>query len=373
MSRKFRKSRKVRKKSNRSCRTAKRPINQNQVSQSNSCPVSSACATPSLELLQSTAPVKFVFTDMDSTLGLFWGYYCPAIRDYISEMHAKHGVAIEELEREIGRVTQLFGTHEYGWLMEMTNFRKQFKGTAVEFRDQWVIPFWKHLDDNRHNYLRPFRDVMETLYELQRVGITVVILSDAPYFMALTRACDMKLDGPVTGLFALDCPLPDVSSFVDPEDMVYGLQRTTELSHRLHHFDVAVKLEKVFEKPDPRGLQEAMAAFGAKAEESLFIGDNLIKDGGVAQSVGMRFIWASYGLWVPPEYEDIVDRRITATGELPTNGHGVGYRPKVYPPMVAEAVSYKTVLDHLCAEGLSHSPTKLNPSASPSLTTGSGH
>jgi FMN phosphatase YigB (HAD superfamily) len=263
---------------------------------------------------RKTQPVKFVFTDMDSTLGLFWGYYCPAIRDYINEMHAKHGIAIVDLEREIGRVTQEFGTHEYGWMMEMTKFRKEFKGTAAEFRDQFVIPFWKHLDDNRHNYLRSFRDVTETLYALQQLGITVVIVSDAPHFMASTRACDMRLDGPVTGLFALDCPLPDVSSFVDPED-----------------------------------------------------------DGGVAQAVGMRFIWASYGLWVPPEYEDIIDRRITPSGELPTNGHGVGFRPQVYPPMEAEAVSYKTVLEHLRAEPLLTNPTKLNPSARPSITKGSGH
>jgi FMN phosphatase YigB (HAD superfamily) len=320
-----------------------------------------------------TKPVKFVFTDMDSTLGLFWGYYCPAIRDYINEMHAKHGIAIVDLEREIGRVTQEFGTHEYGWMMEMTKFRKEFKGTAAEFRDQFVIPFWKHLDDNRHNYLRPFKDVTETLYALQQLGITVVIVSDAPHFMALTRACDMRLDGPVTGLFALDCPLPDVSSFVDPEDITYGLERIKELSHRPHTFDISVKLEKGFEKPDPRGLKAAMEAFGATAEESIFVGDNLLKDGGVAQAMGMRFIWASYGLWVPPEYEDIIDRRITPSGELPTNGHGVGFRPRVYPPMEAEAVSYKTVLEHLRAEPLLTAPTKLNPSARPSITKNSGH
>ncbi len=321
---------------------------------------------------RTTAPVKFVFTDMDSTLGLFWAYYCPAIREYISEMHHAHGVAVVDLEREIGRVTQIFGTHEYAWLMEMTKFRREFKGTAAEFREQWVIPFWKHLDSNRHKYLRPFRDVMETLSELQRRGVTVVILSDAPYFMALTRAVDMNFAGAIKGLFALDCPLPALDSFVDPEDLTYGLQRITDLSNRHHDFTVTAKLEKAFEKPNPRGLLAAMEAFGAKIEDSLFVGDNLIKDGVVAQAVGMRFIWASYGLWVPAEYEDIIDRRITPTGELLTNGHGVGHRPEIYPPMVAEAVSYKTVLDHLCAEGLGR-PAKLNPSANPAVTKGSGH
>jgi phosphoglycolate phosphatase len=288
-------------------------------------------------------PVTHIFTDMDSTQGLFWGYYCPAIRAYVDEMSAKHGIPKTEIEREIGRVTHQHGTHEYGWMMEMTKFRKEFKGTAAEFRDQWVIPFWKRLDDNRHRYLKPFRDVMETIHEARQKGVTFVIVSDAPFF-------------------------------VDPEDMTYGIERMAELAGRLHNFDMAVTLPKEFEKPNTGGLKAAMDAYGATAEESLFIGDNLKKDGGVARDLGMRFIWASYGLMLPPEYEDIIDRRITPTGELPTNGHGVGFRPAIYPPMLDEATSYKTLLRHLGAENLPQRGTVLNPSASPAVTKGtSGH
>ncbi len=330
-------------------------------------------ATTAVTNSNKMKPVTHIFTDMDSTQGLFWGYYCPAIRAYVDEMSIKHGIPKVEIEREIGRITHQHGTHEYGWMMEMTKFRKEFKGSAAEFRDQWVIPFWKHLDDNRRHYLRPFRDVMETIHEARKRGVTFVIVSDAPFFMGLTRACDMHLDGPVSGLFALDCPLPPVSQFVDAEDMVYGLERMKQLSSRLHKFDMAVTLPKEFEKPNTGGLKAAMEAYGACAEESLFIGDNLKKDGGVARDLGMRFIWASYGLMLPPEYEDIIDRRITPTGELPTNGHGVGYRPQVYPPMLAEATSYATLLRHLGAENLPQKGTILNPSASPSVTKGSGH
>jgi|GEM_PF-446906 len=326
-----------------------------------------------VEQTNKMEPVKFIFTDMDSTQGLFWSYYCPGIREYIDEMSAKHGIRKVEIEREIGRITHAHGTHEYSWMLEMTKFRKEWTGTPAEFRDAWVIPFWNALDRNRHKYLKPFRDVHETIHTARERGVTFVIVSDAPYYMGLTRACDMQLDGPCNGIFALDCPLPDVSQFVDPEDMTYGLERMAELSARAHKFDVAVTLNKAFEKPSTGGLLQAMEAYGARAENSLFIGDNLKKDGGVAQALGMRFIWASYGLMLPPEYEHIIDCRITPTGEAPTNGHGVTYRPAVYPPMIAEAVSYKTLLSHLNAESLSKKPTILNPSASPTVTKGSGH
>jgi phosphoglycolate phosphatase len=320
-----------------------------------------------------TEKVKFIFTDMDSTQGLFWGYYCPGIRRYIEMMSEKFNIPKVEIEREIGRITHQHGTHEYGWMMEMTKFRKEFKGTAAEFRDQWVIPFWTFLDENRVRYLKPFRDVMETIQTARERGVIFVIVSDAPFFMGLTRACDMHLDGPVSGLFALDCPLPHVSQFVDPEDMNFGIERMAELARRRHQFDMAVTLPKEFEKPNTGGLKAAMEAYNARAEESLFIGDNLKKDGGVARDLGMRFIWASYGLMLPPEYEHIIDVRITPTGEMPTNGHGVGHRPAVYPPMIAEATSYKTLLQHLGAETLPKKGTILNPSAKPSVTPGSGH
>ncbi|MBU6453764.1 MAG: HAD hydrolase-like protein [Cyanobacteria bacterium REEB67] len=321
-----------------------------------------------------TKQTKYVFTDMDSTIGLFWSYYCPGIREYIDLMVERHGVNKTELEREIGRVTHQHGTHEYGWMMEMTKFRKEFKGTPAEFRDQWVIPFWKCLDDNRKKFLRPFRDVMETLHELKQRGVTVVIVSDAPFFMGLTRACDMKLDTYVDGIFALDCPLPDVSQFVDPEDMAYGVQRIKDLEARAHKFNVAVTLPKSCEKPNTGGVLAAMQAYpDATVDNSIFVGDNLKKDGGVAQTLGMRFIWASYGLWLPPEYEDIIDARITPTGQMPTNGHGVGYRPSVYPPMVEDAGSYKAILNHLGEELLPTAPTTLNPSTETLVTDRNGH
>jgi FMN phosphatase YigB (HAD superfamily) len=307
--------------------------------------------------------IKHVFTDMDATMGSFWYYYVPAMENYLNFMHTKHGINKTELEREIGRVTHENGTHEYGWMLEMTKFRKEFEGTSAEFCDKFVVPFWQCLDEARARYLRPFRDVMETLHELRQKGITVTIVSDAPLFMGLTRACDMRLDGPVTALFALDCPMPTVDQFFHPDDMAYGLERMQRLESRINHFDMVVKMPKDHEKPNKAGLEMAMKAMGATAENSIFIGDNLKKDGGVAQAANMRFVWASYGLILPTQYEEMIDVRMTPTGQMPTNGHGVGYRPKVYPPMVAEATSYATLLKHLGDEALPTEPTTLNPSA----------
>ena len=173
------------------------------------------------------------------------------------------------------------------------------------------------------------------------------IVSDAPFHMALTRACDLGVDGLIDGLYAIEAPLPDPSAFVDPFDMELGLERIAMFEARAHRFKIVKRLPKAFEKPNTGGLMLAMSDFGVTADETLFVGDSLKKDGGVAEAAKVRFMWARYGLILPPEYIDLIDRRFTPNGEAPTNGHGVTYRPVVHPPMIAEAASFREVLKHL--------------------------
>jgi len=93
----------------------------------------------------------------------------------------------------------------------------------------------------------------------------------------------------------------------------------------------------------------------------------------VAQACGVRFVWARYGIYLPTEYVDLVDRRFTPTGEAPTNGHGISHRPTVLPPMVAKAATYAEVLNHLGKERRPHRNTLINPSAHASGTEQPGH
>lgn len=316
---------------------------------------------------------KLVATGMDSTIGLFWGYFVPAM-DMISPiLAAKLEVSQQDFERELGRIMHLRGTHEWPWLMEETKFRKQWQGTAQSFRQEISEPFWAALDHMRAMYLRPFDDVIETIEELVQRGVKIAIVSDAPYYMALTRACDHGVDGLIEALYALDAPLPDPADFVDAFDMQLGLERIEAFEARAHKFKIVKRLPKEFEKPNPGGLEVAMTDFGVKPSQTIFIGDSAKKDGGAAEACDVRFIWARYGIYLPPAYIDPVDRRFTPTGEAPTNGHGVTYLPSVLPPMVEKAASYAAILNHLDEETHSHAKTVLNPSARLEGTEEPGH
>ncbi|MBK9204302.1 MAG: HAD family hydrolase [Candidatus Obscuribacter sp.] len=151
---------------------------------------------------------KAVFTDMDATMGSFWYYFCPAMNKIAPILAAKLGVEQKIFEMEVGRVMHLRGTHEWPWVMEETFFRRNWTGTPQSFRKEISEPFWAALDEARGLYLRPFDDVHETIDTAVAKGVRFAIVSDAPFYMALTRACDLGLDGKIEALYALDAPPP---------------------------------------------------------------------------------------------------------------------------------------------------------------------
>lgn len=292
--------------------------------------------------------VKLVVTDADGTYQQFWYYFVPAMRAFVPEMAAKLGLAMQVVSREIGRVMMEHKTHEYPWTLELTRFRKEWTGSPAEFRRQFVLPFWHYMDKYRIKYLRLLDDVLETFIELKRRRIPVAILSDAPYYMALLRATQLEVDGLLYGLYALESPSPP-ADLLDPEDLQFGLDRVRRFEEIVHKFALTRKLSSACEKPNPGGLAQVMKDFDVAPSEVLFIGDSAVKDGGVAQACGVRYVWARYGVTLPEDYRELIDVHFNPAAAPQSSGHGVTFRPKTFPPMVAQAACYAELLNHLGA------------------------
>lgn len=94
------------------------------------------------------------------------------------------------------------------------------------------------------------------------------------------------------------------------------VQRARLASARLDgRFEVVVTSEgSGFAKPDPRILQEALARMGASPEETLYVGDDAVADGGAANGAGVRFWWIDRGLGgEPPE---VFERRLESVRDV---------------------------------------------------------
>lgn len=266
-----------------------------------------------LEQFRGIAPegktrTKLVITDVDGTLASFWDYFVPAIRDFMREISASTNKPYLELAHDIGHVIERRGTHEYPWLLEETGFAwSHFEDEPEKFIEEFVKPFWQAVDENRTKYLRPYPMVLETLQELKRQGIKVVALSDAPEYMARVRNKQI-FNGLLDAVYSLATVEPEVDERFRPISFVHGRERIAKLQKETRDLQTKLHiLPQSYEKPCPDGLDMILKDFDVYPQECLFIGDSLAKDGIVAASRGIRFIWAHYGSSLPAEYEEIVD------------------------------------------------------------------
>ncbi len=287
---------------------------------------------------------KLVITDVDGTLASFWDYFVPALRDFLRDLSARLEKPVPQLAEDIGRVIERRGTHEYPWLLEETGFAwEHYKDKPDKFVTEFVKPFWEALDANRAKYLRPYPQVMETLQELKRRGIKVVALSDAPDYMARIRNKQV-FDGMLDAIYALETVEPDKEEVWQPITLSHGRKRLRDLEKATSTLKTRLQvLPKSYEKPCPDGLDMVLKHFGVFPYETIFIGDSLSKDGLVAASRGIRFIWAHYGYHLPAEYDELVNRSLRPVLDEPKVSKG----PTPAPFVEAIAARYDELLNHL--------------------------
>lgn len=285
---------------------------------------------------------KLVITDIDGTLASFWDYFVPAVRDFLREISISLDTSVLELAQDIGHVIDRRGTHEYPWLLEETSFAwKHFEKREDEFVEDFVKPFWAALDKNRTKYLRPFPEVLTTLEELKKQGVKIVALSDAPDYMARVRNQQI-FDGLLDAVYALETEEPGEDDVFQPITLKHGRTRVAQM----HAATARLKtdfhvLPKRFEKPCPAGLDRILSDFDVFPQEAIFVGDSLSKDGMVAASRGIRFVWAHYGNHLPAEYEEIINYSLKPEGDDPIS------KPLPTELITAVAARYDELLHHV--------------------------
>ncbi|AKJ38045.1 HAD family hydrolase [Methanosarcina barkeri] len=105
--------------------------------------------------------------------------------------------------------------------------------------------------------------VPDTLDKLKKLGLKLVIITDADSYHALARLTRVRI---------------------------------------LNYFDLIVAADTTgTKKPDPAHFLFALKVLGIKPEETLVVGDNIKRDMVPARKLGLRTAYASYGDWRPRE------------------------------------------------------------------------
>lgn len=330
----------------------------------------------------SAEGIALVATDLDETLAPFIGYFVPAMRHIIPEMarrlnlrlkrRGKKAITLDDVSHALCRVMDARGTHEWPWVWEESTFwqDRELRGiwkNYQEFRKRIVEPYHEALRASRLKNCKPYGNVVEALNSLKLHDKKVAIVSNGPAYSVATKVGQNGFDKFVDVVYAIDIGEPPASSKLNDEELAFGRALVAKgLSTKLRCKLTLVP--KDWMKPDPRGLQQLMREFGVTAEQTVFVGDSLPSDGGVAQAAGVPFLWAAYGAQLTEEHRKTMEEHF----KEPHRRHK---GTTEYPPMLTRwgASTWAEVLDHLCHEPLPLNPTVLFPSARPSPLVRMGH
>ena len=263
----------------------------------------------------ATTQIGLVSTDNDHTMMGFFDGAVPAWREALPIIASALGLTVEEVGIRIGTEFAIHGTHDYPWALALA-FAKDWRDTREEFVDKVENPFWTSQDVYRRKYVKAYPGVIDALTRIKDYRVPVVCVSDAPLFMAVARLIGGGVAPYIQGVYALDCPRPDLSLVPSAEWLKYGDDRiaSLEAEFKTHDFQYVRKMPVHFEKPDPRGIQLAMKDFGLEDSKAVIhVGDSIPKDYGLVRTANL-----GDGLYVP--------------------NHAIGHLPAEYRHVITEVL-----------------------------------
>lgn len=202
--------------------------------------------------------LKAVLFDMDNTLFDFVAAKLEACRKILSFIWK--GDVIEE-PSELFRyfLRGVYGFEDYENIRDYMQERNVF--TVQDYRKCCEIYEWEKLQN-----LELYPAVTATLDKLKKLGLKLVIITDADSYHALARITRVGL---------------------------------------LNYFDLVVAADTTgTKKPDPSHFLFALEALGIKPGETLVVGDSIRRDIVPARKLGLKTAYASYGDWRHGEETD---------------------------------------------------------------------
>jgi phosphoglycolate phosphatase len=243
--------------------------------------------------------VSLLVTDLDNTLYDWVEMWYQAFEAMLKEIERISGISRDELEPEIQKVFQKYGTTEYAFVIqELPALR--IKHPSEELTSVYADAI-KAYRFARKESLKLYPGVLDTLSEIKKCGSMIVVFTESMGFYTMRRLKTLGLDGLLDFVYSPpDHRTPeDLRRFYD--ESAYTLEKTT---HK--------HIPEGEYKPNPQILQDIVKADGikAKAEKTIYLGDSLMKDIKMAQEAGIIDVYAKYGVAAHSEAYQVL-RRVT--------------------------------------------------------------
>lgn len=245
--------------------------------------------------------ISVVITDLDNTLFDWVEIWYRPFKAMLDDLASDSGVSHEILERDFKEVHQRHGTSEYAFaIQELRSLIGRHPGEDLTKRYAAAIEAYRSC---RRQVLRLYPGVADSLQRLKSCGCLLIAYTESMEFYTKYR---------IKGL-GLDCHLDYLYSPQDHQ-LPMGLSREQIRFYAADHYQLEHVVQKHTPpgelKPNPRILREIITDVGASAEETVYVGDSLMKDIVMAKAAGVTDVWAKYGVaHNRPAYELL--RRVT--------------------------------------------------------------
>lgn len=241
-------------------------------------------------------PVRLLVVDLDDTIWHWFEPWHASFSALLTGLVTQSGVPEAQLVEEIRRVHQSRGTSEYSWLVEDVASLQDAVPDGQSARDFYDESL--HAQNSARLAQTQLRKgVRETLEHVQASGTMIVAYTESLEFWTRWRIMTTQIDGLLDEYYS--SPDHDAPIGLDPAKIRQLPDDAYRLQHTQHRHVAAGVL-----KPAPEVLRQIIADHGVEPEETVYVGDTLMKDVEMAQRVGALDVWAEYGVnHRDPRYE----------------------------------------------------------------------
>lgn len=226
---------------------------------------------------------KLLITDVDNTLFDWQTLWFETFTAMAGKALEISGVDSDRFYQECSAVHQRYGTSEYAFVLNELPCLEELYGPNVVAVMQPAIDMFR---DARRKNLALYPGVMETLQGLRSNGVTIAAYTESKEFYTVYRFKRLDLDGVVDYLYSP----PDHSLPIGTLDTRKYDSSHYELHNTIHRFTPEGEV-----KPNPHILISIIDELGFELRDTVYVGDNLLKDVFMAQQAKVLDVYAKYG------------------------------------------------------------------------------
>lgn len=253
--------------------------------------------------------LRLLVLDIDNTVFDWVVYYSQAFSALLQNVSQTIGAPYKLLAEQSREVFTTHGSIEYPFLVQELPAVMEHYGERLDaMLSECVEPARLVFREEALRHLVPYQGVTDTLRDLRQrfPKLSIVALTDAPRYVAMWKLNKLGLLPLFSAVYGLPDPrLPTDATAgrvkVDPEILLKHLQQS--------NFGFAGRIRILpddYEKPGTKGLKTVLMDFeldetAEHRRQVLWVGDNLRKDIGLGNRLGVRSVWAKYGTVIKEE------------------------------------------------------------------------